>query len=162
MPEKCVYLSLGSNIGDRQQNLERAIASLDKEATRVVARSSIYETEPQDLRDQPWFLNLVVQCVTRYFPLQLLAFTQRIERELGRRRGATVRRGPRPIDIDILLYGSVVMETSQLTIPHPRMFERRFVLEPLVEIAPQLRHPVTKQPIQELLKQVVTQAVRLF
>ena len=103
---------------------------------------------------QPWFLNLAVECETRYFPLQLLSVTERIERELGRERGAGASAGGHAsIDIDILLLGSIVMATPQLTIPHPRMLERRFVLEPLLEIAPELRHPGTREPLSKYLRQ---------
>ncbi|MDQ2777707.1 MAG: 2-amino-4-hydroxy-6-hydroxymethyldihydropteridine diphosphokinase, partial [Acidobacteriota bacterium] len=125
------------------------------------ARSSRYETAPQDVIDQPWFLNMAVQCETRLFPLQLLALLQKIERELGRFRGhGTMPGGPRTIDIDILLYGSVCIETPELVIPHPRMTQRGFVLEPLLEIAPQLRHPQSKQLLSNYLKDVADQKLR--
>lgn len=156
---KRVYLSLGSNIGERAQNLERALRELEQEQIQVVKRSSIYETEPQDVAQQPWFLNMVVECEMRLFPLQLLSAIQRIEGGLGRVRGA-VRRGPRTIDIDILLFANVCMETPKLTIPHPRMFERRFVLEPLVEIAPELRHPRTKELLSRHLTRLSGQKAR--
>jgi 2-amino-4-hydroxy-6-hydroxymethyldihydropteridine diphosphokinase len=139
MRGKAVYLSLGSNLGDRAQNLERAIAALEREHIHVKRRSSIYETEPRDVAEQPWFLNMVVECETECFPLRLLAVVQRIEREMGRTRHGVPPRGPRLIDIDILLFGTVKMKTEKLEVPHPRMLERRFVLEPLVEIAPGLR-----------------------
>ena len=139
MQAKKVYLSLGSNLGDRERNLERAIEALERENIRVKARSSIYETEPRDVTDQPWFLNMVVECETEYFPVQLLAVLQRVEREMGRVRRGSSPRGPRLIDIDILLFGTVKMKTAKLELPHPRMLERRFVLEPLLQIAPGLR-----------------------
>ncbi len=136
MPLKRAYLSLGSNVGEREENLRRALEALEREHIHVITQSSIYETEPQDVVEQRWFLNLCVECETRLFPLQLLGVVERIERELGRERGAaTIRRGPRPIDIDILLYGEAVIITPQLTIPHERMLERRFVLEPLLELS---------------------------
>ena len=160
MAAKTVYLSLGSNLGEREENLRRACEALEREHLHIVSRSSVYETEPQDVTGQRWFLNMAVECETRCFPIQLLTMLQRIERELGRVRGAgTVRRGPRTIDIDILLFGSVTMETPQLVIPHPRMIERRFVLEPLVEIAPELRHPGSKEPFTRYLGQVSRQKV---
>ena len=162
MPLKRAFLSLGSNLGDRRANLELAIAALERERIHVVSRSSIYETEPQDVANQPWFLNMVVECESECFPRQMLNILQRIEREIGRVRAGPIRRGPRIIDIDILLLGSVVMETEQLAIPHPRMFERRFVLEPLLEIAPELRHPVTKQPVSRYLANVAGQKVKKF
>jgi 2-amino-4-hydroxy-6-hydroxymethyldihydropteridine diphosphokinase len=160
MSLKQVHLSLGSNLGDRQANLRRAIEALERQDINVVKESSLYETAPQDVVEQPWFLNMAVECQTRLFPLQLLTATQRIENELGRRRTGTVRRGPRTIDIDILLFGAAIMQTPKLVIPHPRMFERRFVLEPLLEIAPDLRHPLTREPLRKSLGAVAAQTVR--
>lgn len=141
---KLLYLSLGSNLGDREANLHAALSLLSP--TRV---SPIYETEPVDYTNQPWFLNLVAEVETDLFPRQALAWTQRIERELGRVR--TVPKGPRTIDIDILLFGSVVMRTSELEIPHPRLAERRFVLQPLADLAPDLKHPVTGHTVRQML-----------
>lgn len=161
MSAKTVYLSLGSNLGDREENLRRACEALESEHLRILRRSSLYETEPQDVAGQRWFLNQVVECETRCFPIQLLTILQRIEREMGRTRGAgTVHRGPRTLDIDILLFGNAAIETAQLMVPHPRMLERRFVLEPLLEIAPELRHPQTKEPLARYLAQVARQKVR--
>lgn len=154
------FLSLGSNLGDRRANLDLAAAALERERIHVISRSSIYETEPRDVADQPWFLNIVVECESQYFPRQMLRVVQRIERELGRVRAGAIPRGPRVIDIDILLLGNVVIETEQLTVPHPRMFERRFVLEPLLEIAPELRHPKTKEPISRYAAGVARQKVK--
>ena len=136
------------------------MAALEREHIHVVSRSSIYETEPQDVADQPWFLNMAVECESHYFPRQMLKILQRIERELGRVRAGAARRGPRIIDIDILLLGSLVMKTEQLTIPHPRMLERRFVLEPLLEIAPEIRHPQSKEPISRYAAGVARQRVK--
>jgi 2-amino-4-hydroxy-6-hydroxymethyldihydropteridine diphosphokinase len=141
---RTVFLSLGSNIGDREANLRAALDQLHPE--RV---SPIYETEPVDYRDQAWFLNLVAEVQTDLFPRQFLAMTQRIERELGRVR--TIAKGPRTIDIDILLFGSTVMHTKELEIPHPRIAERRFVLQPLADLAPDVRHPETHCSIREML-----------
>lgn len=160
MPQRCAFLSLGSNLGDRRANLDLAVAALERARIHVISRSSIYETEPQDVADQPWFLNMVVECESQYFPRQMLRVVQRIERELGRVRAGAIPRGPRVIDIDILLLGNVVMETEQLAVPHPRMFERRFVLEPLLEIAPELRHPKTKEPISRYAAGVARQKVK--
>jgi len=136
---KTVYLSLGSNIGDRERNLRDAVGLLAEPQLRAVRVSSFYETEPLDVHDQPWFLNAVVEAETDLFPKQLLARVQRIEQRLGRRRLRP--KGPRTIDIDILLFGSFVVNVPSLMIPHPAMHERRFVLQPLAEIAPAVRHP---------------------
>jgi len=141
---KTAYLSLGSNIGDREANLRTALDELHPE--RV---SPIYETEPVDYRDQAWFLNVVAEVRTDLFPRQFLAMTQRIERELGRVR--TIAKGPRTIDIDILLFGSTVVHAKDLEIPHPRMAERRFVLQPLADLAPEVRHPVTHRSVRQML-----------
>ena len=111
--------------------------------------SSVYETEPVGFRAQPWFLNTVVEAETALFPLQLLDRIQDIEIRMGRRR--LLHQGPRTIDIDILLYGNFRIEAARLTVPHPRMAERRFVLEPLAELSPDLRHPVNHLAIRELL-----------
>jgi 2-amino-4-hydroxy-6-hydroxymethyldihydropteridine diphosphokinase len=155
---KTVYLGLGSNVGDREANLRRALAHLEAEGIRVVRRSSLYETEPQDFRDQPWFLNAVVEVETDLFPLQLLARIQNVEREMGRRR--LTPKGPRNIDIDILFYGRSVIHTPELQTPHPRIAQRRFVLEPLAEIAPDLRHPLSGKTAGEMLAAVEPQAIR--
>ena len=156
---KRAYLSLGSNLGSLEENLERALVLLESDTVHVVKRSSIYETEPQDVTDQPWFLNMAVACETRCFPLQLLTAVRNVEGQMGRVRH--VRRGPRIIDIDILLFGNAIIETPRLTVPHPRMLERRFVLEPLLEIAPDLAHPATKRPLRDYLNDVKAQKLRL-
>jgi 2-amino-4-hydroxy-6-hydroxymethyldihydropteridine diphosphokinase len=160
MRVKTAFLGLGSNLDDRAAYLARAIERLAAAAIQVVRESSIYETAPMLYEDQPWFLNQVIEVKTALFPRQLLHSTQEIERELGRRR--TIAKGPRTIDIDILLYGRTVMSSDELTIPHPGMAERRFVLEPLNELAPRLRHPVLKRTIGELLGQVKDQETRPF
>jgi 2-amino-4-hydroxy-6-hydroxymethyldihydropteridine diphosphokinase len=147
-------------MGERGENLERALALLEREQIQVIARSSVYETEPQDVAAQAWFLNIAVACETRFFPLQLLTALLRIEREMGRIR--RLPRGPRIIDIDVLLFGGAIIYTPRLTIPHPRMLERRFVLEPLLEIAPELVHPVTKRPLRDYLSGVKAQKLRVM
>jgi len=157
---KTAYLSLGSNLGDREARLLEAIQRMEAAGIRILRRSSIYETEPRDLRDQPWFLNMVVEAETGLLPLQLLAQTQRVEREMGRKR--EVPKGPRAIDIDILLFGNSTIETKELQIPHSRLAERRFVLEPLAELAPDLRHPVTNSTVRELLEATKSQLVRKY
>jgi len=154
---KTIYLSLGSNVGDRQANLRAAIERLRSELD-VQRISPIYETEPVDFTDQRWFLNLAVEARTTLFPMRLLSRTQKIELALGRVR--TAPKGPRTIDIDILLYGSAVIRTARLEIPHPRMAERRFVLAPLADLAPELRHPVTGRSVREMLESAPPQAVR--
>jgi 2-amino-4-hydroxy-6-hydroxymethyldihydropteridine diphosphokinase len=142
-----VYLSLGSNIGDRAGHLNMAIARL-RALGEVVAVSSFYETEPVEFTAQDWFLNCAVALNTEKTPEELLAGILDIEQQLGRRRGR--QKGPRIIDVDILLFGGSVVEDPGLRIPHPVMHERRFVLEPLAEIAPAVIHPVRKQTIRQL------------
>ena len=144
-----VYLSLGSNLGDRQANMQAAIDRFPAAGIQLRRVSPVYETEPVDYLDQPSFLNLVVEVETELAPSDLLSQTTAIEKELGRVRN--VPKGPRTIDIDILFYDEAVIETPTLTIPHPRVAERRFVLVPLNDLEPNLRHPVTKQTVQELL-----------
>lgn len=157
---KAVYLSLGSNVGERERNLREAIAMLGAAGVRIVRVSSVYETEPMEVRDQPWFLNLAIEAETDLFPKQLLARIRKIELALGRKR---VRpKGPRTIDIDILLYGDSLIETGELTVPHPRLAERRFVLEPLAELAPELRHPASRRTMRELLAATTGQTVRKY
>ena len=147
--EKVVYLSLGSNLGDRARNLEDAIERL-RTLGEVAAISGYYETEPVGLAQQPWFLNCAVALRTQLMPRQLLSAVMRIEQALGRKR--RVLKGPRTIDIDILLFGSSVIDVPALTVPHPAMHERRFVLQPLAEIAPAARHPVLRRTARELLE----------
>jgi 2-amino-4-hydroxy-6-hydroxymethyldihydropteridine diphosphokinase len=185
--EIAVYLGLGSNIGDREANLREAIARIEKLGLAVVRESSIYETEPVGVADQPWFLNQVIETkilaglTSGHGPLlgdpeatatvgaeALLSELLRIEREMGRAR--TIANGPRVIDIDLLLYGDLIIGQSkediahskevkeglsinltEIVVPHPRVHLRRFVLEPLCEIAPELEHPVLKKTCREML-----------
>jgi len=155
-----VYLSLGSNLGDRSANLRAAIERLG-EAGAIRSVSGFYETEPVEFRDQPWFLNCVVALETSDSPEALLQRALAIEQEMGRLRMKD--KGPRSIDIDILLFGDRVVEERGLKIPHPAMHQRRFVLEPLAEIAPEALHPLLRKTARELLADLPAgQVVRLL
>ena len=157
---KLVYLGLGSNVGDREAILKSALDKLQSPKLRMLRVSNLYETEPIGLREQAWFLNLAAEFECDLFPRQLLQRCLRVERELGRKR--SVVNGPRSIDIDILLFGSAVIKTADLEIPHPRFRERRFVLAPMAELNPTLRDRVTGQTIAEMLNGLRGQAVRRF
>ena len=149
MANHTVYLSLGSNLGDRAANLRAAIAALPDAGARVVKVSSLYETEPVDYLDQPWFLNCAVEAETALAPLDLLHALREIEALLGSQK--EFAKGPRLLDMDILLYGDETIESPELQIPHPRMLQRNFVLAPLAEIAPALKHPSWPTNVAELL-----------
>ena len=155
MPQ-LAYLSLGSNVGDRVAHLRDAIARLES-IGRVVSVSSFYETEPVEVTDQPWFLNCAVGLETALTAEQLMARLLQIEQERGRRR--VQKKGPRTIDIDILLFDDLILDSPDVTIPHPAMQKRRFVLEPLAEIAAEARHPGVKKTIRELLEELPAGAI---
>jgi 2-amino-4-hydroxy-6-hydroxymethyldihydropteridine diphosphokinase len=144
-----IYLALGSNIGDREKNLREAIQRLGKSAIHIAKVSSIYETEPVDYLDQAWFLNAVLKAQTDLPAPQLLATLRRIESQMGSKK--PFAKGPRLIDLDILLYSNDTIATADLQVPHPRMLQRNFVLVPLAEIGPTLRHPAWPASAAELL-----------
>jgi 2-amino-4-hydroxy-6-hydroxymethyldihydropteridine diphosphokinase len=146
-----VYLSLGSNVGDREGHLREALSRLHRKG-RILSVSSFYETEPVEFADQAWFLNCAAALETAECPQALLTNLLGIEQDMGRRR--TRKKGPRAIDLDILMFGDTVIDTPELTIPHPSMHQRRFVLEPLAEIAPQALHPVSKKTVRQLLDEL--------
>ena len=156
---KTVYLSLGSNIGDREQMLQSALDRLHSPDLKIRRISPVYETEPVDFKDQRAFLNLVAEAETELFPMMLLSRIQKIEIQLGRKRTGPPK-GPRTIDIDILLYGASRVRSALLQIPHPRMHERRFVLAPMADLAPDLRHPELRSTIRDLLASLEGQKVR--
>jgi 2-amino-4-hydroxy-6-hydroxymethyldihydropteridine diphosphokinase len=147
--KQMVYLSLGSNVGNRAKNLRDAIAALGKAGVQVVRVSSVYETQPVDYLDQDWFLNMAVEAETELAELNLLQALRGIETQMGSEK--LIAKGPRLIDMDILLYGDQVIDTPELQVPHPRMHLRRFVLEPLAEIAPSVRHPISRLSVREML-----------
>lgn len=142
------YLSLGSNLGDRAANLREALAQLAA-AGAVLSTSAFYETQPVDVPDQPWFLNCVAALETAQTPKELLQTALQVEASMGRMR--LRHKGPRNIDVDLLLFGDRVIDEPGLKVPHPAMHQRRFVLEPLAEIAPGARHPGLKKTAKEML-----------
>jgi len=154
-----VFIALGSNLGDRQANLQAAIQALPP-AVRVQRTSPIYETEPWGYREQPDFLNMVLQGETELSPSELIASLKKMEALLGRQ--ATFKNGPRVIDLDLLFYDDLVLENAGLTIPHPGMAERAFVLVPLADLAPDKVHPGRKETVKELLEGVDTRGVRAY
>jgi len=147
------YLGFGSNLGNKRENIEKAIKMLEEhDAIKIDSISSFYTTEPVGLKEQPYFLNAAAKIITDFKPLEFLSLCQNIENSLHRVR--TVRWGPRTIDIDILLFDNLIINSGNLTIPHPEMHKREFVLKPLCDIAPSLIHPVFGKTILELLEQL--------
>lgn len=162
MPER-IYLSLGSNLGEREQHLQAAIDRLVSIGVTVLRVSSLYETEPVGLREQPWFLNCVVEGESDAAPALLMQRLLNLERQLGRQREGVPAMGPRTIDLDMILYGNVRMQTEELTLPHPRYHQRRFVLAGMAELVPALSDPVTGATMANLLANVndASQVVRV-
>lgn len=152
---KKVYISMGSNIGNKKENLDRAVEIL-KEKLKITRISSYYETEPVGYKEQDWFINIVLEALTDISPHELLEFCQGIEKEM--KRVKTIRFGPRIIDVDILLYEGFESDEEELTIPHPRMKERAFVMHPLNEIAPELI--IGGEPIGEIIKNLKGEQIR--
>ncbi len=144
-----VYIGIGSNVGDRKKNIRRALELLEEEST-IIKKSPIHETEPEGFAYQNLFLNCVVHVETNHDPMTLLEFLQDVEKRL--KRVETMKNGPRTIDLDILFYGENIIDTDELTVPHPQLHTRTFVLIPLNEIAPDLVHPVLKKTVREILE----------
>lgn len=147
-----VYIGIGSNLGSRKENCKAAISHLIDNGITVLKLSSMIETEPWGVKDQPKFINMAVEVETGLGPEELLQLLKQIEAEIGRRQ--TIHWGPRVIDLDILLYDDLILKTPDLEIPHPRIADRYFVLKPLAEIAPEIIHPVIKKSIKRLLSEV--------
>jgi 2-amino-4-hydroxy-6-hydroxymethyldihydropteridine diphosphokinase len=143
------YIALGTNLGEREDNLLQALRLLPESGVHIRRVSSIYETEPVDYLDQEWFLNMVLEAQTELDALDLLSALRVIEARMGSKKAFA--KGPRKIDLDILLYGNDTIDTPELQVPHPRMLERKFVLIPLAEIAPGLRHPDWKSGVAHIL-----------
>jgi len=145
-----VYIGIGSNLGDRKDNCRKAIKLLKENGIAVKKQSSMHETEPWGIKDQPKFINMAIEVETDKKPEELLRILKEIEKEIGRKE--TVKWGPRVIDLDILFYDDLILKTPDLEIPHPLMHERAFILKPLCEIAPDKKHPITGKTVREMLE----------
>lgn len=152
------YIGIGSNLGNRQENCLRAIELLQKRGIIVTKQSSIYETEPWGVKEQPLFINMVIEVKTERGPEELLNILKDIEKQMG--RVETVKWGSRVIDLDILLFDNIILNTEDLKIPHPFMHERDFVLRPLFEISPDVTHPLLKRSIGSLIQQLHKKVVK--
>ena len=144
------YISIGSNLGDREENCKQALRLLHTNGILIKKQSRMYETEPWGIKDQPKFINMAIEVETDKEPEEFLAVLKNIENEIGRTE--TVKWGPRVIDLDILFYDDLILKTPALEIPHPLLHEREFVLKPLCEIAPDKKHPVTEKTVREMLE----------
>jgi 2-amino-4-hydroxy-6-hydroxymethyldihydropteridine diphosphokinase len=160
------YISIGSNLGNRLKYIREAIRRIEQSKEIKISRaSSVYETQPAEYKDQPWFLNMVLELKTSLEPLNFLELLLEIEGQMGRKRTGSPsslqarRYGPRNIDLDLLLYDDLVLNSDKLTLPHPRMHERKFVLVPLVEISPQVVHPLLKKNVGKLLEDLSTNSI---
>lgn len=154
------YISVGSNLGNKLENCRQGIQSLTERNVRLTAQSYLYQTEPVDYKDQDWFINYAVKIETHLDPFQLMERIQTIQRKAGRIHDE-IRFGPRILDLDIILYDEVVIHSAQLIVPHPRMHERRFVLQPLCDIDPTIIHPVLRMEVQSLLNTLDEKAQRI-
>jgi 2-amino-4-hydroxy-6-hydroxymethyldihydropteridine diphosphokinase len=156
------YISVGSNIGDKPANCQKGITSLAETGrSRVLAQSRIYTTEPVDYQNQDWFINMMVKLETPLGPFQLLDRIEHIQQIAGRIQDP-IRFGPRILDLDIILYDDRIIESKRLLVPHPRMHKRRFVLKPICDIDPSIIHPVLKQEMHFLLKQLGDENQEVF
>jgi 2-amino-4-hydroxy-6-hydroxymethyldihydropteridine diphosphokinase len=160
-PHHIAFISVGSNLGDKLENCRQGIAKLSRCAnTRLLDQSAVYRTEPVDYYDQDWFVNYVVKIETDLDPLPLLDRLKSIERRAGRDQDS-IRFGPRILDLDIVLYDELVLQDPRLTIPHPRMHKRRFVLKPICDIDPDIKHPVLRLRMQSLLENLAEEGQRV-
>ena len=156
------YISVGSNLGRKLENCRKGITALTCCADcRLIDQSSVYRTEPVDYRDQDWFVNYAVKIETTFDPFSLLDKLESIQRDLGRIQDA-VRFGPRVLDLDIILFDAMVVNTPQLVIPHPRMHQRHFVLKPICDIDPDINHPVFHRTMQSLLEELDVKDQRII